>query len=410
VKKLSRFATLAGIILSIPSFGAPATLLDLVDAKDISGLKKYFAQGGSPNVQDRDGGNAFTHLTWFDDELSDSKPWLNWGTSPQNRCATEQIEDPNTGERNFISERSNQIFDLLVAAGANANMILDPVDENESAIVPQHITAFIQAIRMGTICKMRKLIKSGLGIKQKDLNGEGPLHAAARAANVEILKYLLQFSAFANQINSVSQQGYTALDLIAFSSNPAEDDGTVTYDGGDFGVTQTHIIQDLIKAGANVNHRMRATESYPANEGVTPLMVAAQGASQGSVRALIKAGAEINAQSQSGETALMRAAMSRNILAMQKLITAGAKLNLQDDLGNTALHYATLWTANYGIERSPSSVIDLLIRSGINRSLKNKEGQSAYDLAAANGGSDGGSGPSLSNELLAHLKPTAGRF
>lgn len=61
----------------------------------------------------------------------------------------------------------------------------------------------------------------------------------------------------------------------------------------------------------------------------------------------------------------------------EKLLMAGADVNEQDAQGNTALYYV--------IERNPENAkekIRILMKYGANPRLKNKQGQSVYDLLA----------------------------
>jgi ankyrin repeat protein len=55
------------------------------------------------------------------------------------------------------------------------------------------------------------------------------------------------------------------------------------------------------------------------------------------LRALIDAGAKVNARNEEGETALMLAARSGATSSVKVLITAGADLNIKDNKGHTAL-------------------------------------------------------------------------
>jgi ankyrin repeat protein len=58
------------------------------------------------------------------------------------------------------------------------------------------------------------------------------------------------------------------------------------------------------------------------------------------VRALIRAGADVNAQNNLGRTALMMTTESRHALCAKHLIDAGADLCMGDHRGYTALHFA----------------------------------------------------------------------
>ncbi|MBD5433388.1 MAG: hypothetical protein HDR35_03695 [Treponema sp.] len=89
-------------------------------------------------------------------------------------------------------------------------------------------------------------------------------------------------------------------------------------------------------------------------------------------RRLIKAGADVNAQTKYGYTALMYAA-GYNASYTAQLIKANADVNVKDDAGHTALMYAA--------ERDAEDVVELLIAAGADVSAKNEDGKTALMLA-----------------------------
>lgn len=91
------------------------------------------------------------------------------------------------------------------------------------------------------------------------------------------------------------------------------------------------------------------------------------------VRALIDAGADVNAVDQYDMTPLMWAARRKNLAAMECLIDAGANLDAQDGAERTALHHAVLY--------SHAAVAELLLKRGCNQELKQMHGCTALDLA-----------------------------
>ncbi|WP_300673364.1 ankyrin repeat domain-containing protein [Desulfoluna sp.] len=107
------------------------------------------------------------------------------------------------------------------------------------------------------------------------------------------------------------------------------------------------------------------------DRGVTPLMAAM---STEVVEFLLDNGAEINARTDHGGTALHRAANNRKLAVAEALVNAGADLNFTEDYhGYSALHMAVDFN---NIER-----VTLLVNHGINRDLKDHNGETALDLA-----------------------------
>jgi uncharacterized protein len=78
------------------------------------------------------------------------------------------------------------------------------------------------------------------------------------------------------------------------------------------------------------------------NQGLTPLMIAAQTGDAEAARMLLSVGARVNAINNSGETPLIMAVHARDTVMTRLLITSGADPKLKDTIaGKSALDYAT---------------------------------------------------------------------
>ncbi len=107
---------------------------------------------------------------------------------------------------------------------------------------------------------------------------------------------------------------------------------------------------------------------------VSPLMNAAAGHSLPHFYSTLQAGAEVNAQSQTGFTALMAASSAGNVEMVRVLVERGARVNDKTVDGRTALHYAA--------ERpNTSDVIPVLLKAGAD--INAKLGSTAQHLAGA---------------------------
>jgi hypothetical protein len=129
-------------------------------------------------------------------------------------------------------------------------------------------------------------------------------------------------------------------------------------------------VKELIAAGVEVNRRDENTETTALDEAV-------EHGNRQMVRALLDAGAEINARSNYGWTALMRLNEDATEELVWDLIAAGAKVNLRDKGGDTALIVAA--------SRSQPEVVRALLNAGAKVNAKNKEGETALMKAAAEG-------------------------
>ena len=78
------------------------------------------------------------------------------------------------------------------------------------------------------------------------------------------------------------------------------------------------------------------------------------------VRALLRAGLDVNHQAHSGETALIWASMSNHIETVQILISAGANVNHKSNIGLTALKAAR--------EQGHDQIVQILIEAGATES------------------------------------------
>lgn len=132
------------------------------------------------------------------------------------------------------------------------------------------------------------------------------------------------------------------------------------------------IVQILLKAGAIIDLQN--------NNGDTALMLAALYGHNNVVLTLLKNGAQVNLKNNSGKTAFMQAIMvldknkmTKNEEVMNTLLQNGALVNIEDDFGFTPL----IWAAALDNEK----IVNILLKAGAHSNLKNKNDQTALDLA-----------------------------
>jgi hypothetical protein len=125
------------------------------------------------------------------------------------------------------------------------------------------------------------------------------------------------------------------------------------------------MVKALLDAGADINAEDRA--------GRTALMTLDEDATPDLVRALLDAGADVKARDDEGNSALAHAAAGSNAEVVRRLLDAGAKINLRNEEGRTALMLAA--------EAGELENVRALVAAGADYNLKDEEGQTALDLA-----------------------------
>lgn len=124
-------------------------------------------------------------------------------------------------------------------------------------------------------------------------------------------------------------------------------------------------VRELIEAGAELNLELFSE---------TPLLKAIKGKHAEVVKALLNAGADVNAVSKAGKTALDTAVVWEEPSVLEVLLShTGINVNAADGGGNTAL-----MTAAKG---GKLTALKMLLAKGAEASSKNKRGQTALDLA-----------------------------
>jgi len=236
-----------------------------------------------------------------------------------------------------------------------------PSPAAQTAINPD----FQSALRSGDVRKLRSALDQGASPNARDAAGNTPLMLAAAYGDVASMKLLLDRGA---EVNATNYAGATPLLRAATDYDKAKlllARGAVVNVRSVFGNTPLMLaarpadsrrtVELLLGHGAEA----QATNNF----GASALMAAAAGGDIDSVKALLKRGADANAQPAvdhagfvfgGGRSALAWAAFRGDVPMMKVLIDAGADVNSEGFLG-TPLTQAT-WAdqvaaAHYLIER-----------------------------------------------------------
>lgn len=236
---------------------------------------------------------------------------------------------------------------------------------------------------------LKAFLAAGLDINETfDFNGKCSTFwiCLAGSASCNALRLMLEHGARINDLDSI---GRTALMECRAGRADAEcikfllengADPSINAPSGDFGLHQAvsargrgeEIIM-MIESGADVNHQNQ--------EGDTPLHIAAgRYASYDTLKALIAHGADVNAANFAGNTPLHITSLPWDYdtsCNAELLLKKGANLNQRNLAGMTPLLLAA------GFDRQ--LVVRALVEHGADVDLTNTAGQTAYDIAIANG-------------------------
>lgn len=205
--------------------------------------------------------------------------------------------------------------------------------------------------------RVKFLVSKGADVNKADSQGWTPLQSAARQRRDDMIKLLIELGADVDVGDPTPLVAAVMRDHVPSIKMLLEHGANIEQPGQEgFRPLPLAIAEDkyeaakaLMEAGADVN-------AASGDEGLTPLMIAAgqtapaEGARfvPGSARptdiarGLIDGGADVNAQSKSGVTALMVAAIHNNPPMIGMLIDAGADPTFKNNQGQTAADVAEL--------------------------------------------------------------------
>jgi len=179
-------------------------------------------------------------------------------------------------------------------------------------------------------------------INSVDADARTPLHWAASAGSIDLVRFLIDQQAEVDKSDSL---GWTPLHIAVSAGHE-------------------NVVQELIGAGADVNKKN--------DKGLTPLHYAASKSRIDIGRLLVSRGADINARDGANQLPLHRAATTGSVGFIRLLIESSTpsvklRLNTADRIGNTPLHLA--------MDSAHAEAAVVLINAGADRSRENLNGE-----------------------------------
>jgi len=198
-----------------------------------------------------------------------------------------------------------------------------------------------EAVRAANLELVKMLLKAGAYADEANSDGETPLMLAAHTGVVPIAKLLVSYGA---NVNARERwRGQTAL-MWAAAQNHPEMAQFLLHHGARVNIREDY--NDWLDKATQITSEPRA--QYRPEGGLTALLYATRAGCFGCVKALLKAGADVNKPTPDGITPLMSAIDNYHYQLAIYLLKHGANPNVWDWYGRTAL-YCAVDMHTYGV-------------------------------------------------------------
>ena len=213
------------------------------------------------------------------------------------------------------------------------------------------------AAEYNNVDKINTLVGARVDIDGKDeMEGLTALHQAAMKGHTESIECLVRHKA---QMDIQDDYGYTALCRAAECE-------------------QTESIECLARHKAQMD--IQNDNCFH-----TALHIAAEYGHTENIECLVRHKAQMDIQNEDGWTALHYAAMCGFTKIVECLVRHKAQMDIQSEDGWTALHFVADRAMKCQEDGEYGEVAVVLMANGANRDIKNKEGQTAEELARVQG-------------------------
>ncbi len=290
----------------------------------------------------------------------DDESWILRGRTPLHIAVTSAGVDfvemlLSKGANPFTGDR-NGLLPLHIAVQYGqlraAKLLMKRMGRKVHALDNNKTTPLHLAAQYGRGVLAMRLIDLNAKVNARNGDGLTPLHYAAGGGHLDLVELLIESGA---KVNTANNLGSTPLFLAARDN-------------------RTRVVDLLLSE--------RAIDVEATNkDGRTALTIALANGNGNVSAKLLQRGFDVRLRDKTGKTFLHHAANGGEIKALRILLkTASADINSVDSLGNTPLHYAT--------QADKNSAVKELIKAGANKNLRNKNEETAQDIAKELGHSE----------------------
>lgn len=283
------------------------------------------------------------------------------------------------------------------------------------------LTALHVAAQAGYLSTVEALLEQKVAVNVKDAEGRTPLSLAIKNNHADVATLLVQNGADPSTLLKDENGVDHNLLFDAVMVENVDFAGALIENGADIYYKDEKSVTTLLQAchrGLSEitkllldKHKANGKSGFvndASDEGICPLIAAASEGHLEVVKLLIEAKADLDAKDKDETTALMAAAARGHAGIVKELVAAGAKINEQNRDGHTALMFAyngknqveTLWErySQFASDAEPgaddggtgpiirealdnhTALVDVLLKSGADPKLKDKEGHVAKDF------------------------------
>jgi len=303
-------------------------------------------------------------------------------------------------------ENHGEVVKLLVSKGADVNArsnqttfprlrFGDGIVARQMVLPRGSWTPLMYAARQNAFDAARALAEAGADLNLTDPDGTTALVFAIINGHFDVARMLVEKGANPNVADSQGMAAlYAAVDMSTLDETVGRPNPKPHAR-----IDAAELVKIMLARGADPNLTLKAPVlerihndgDTNLGDGATPLMRAAKDADVPVMRALLDAGADVNARSKVGKTVLMFAASrlagfrgtpnrgtEQDALgAIALCLDRGAAIDATDQNGQTALHLS--------LAQAEDSIVRLLADKGANLQAKDKQGRTPLDLATAGG-------------------------